>query len=390
MKVLVLTNLFPTPWDPLRGAFNRQQFERLGRRHALDVLTAVDFRERLRGRRGEVQVPGLGIDHFVFVYPPRLGRALHAACWLLSLLLQRGRRLRAAGYDCILASWAYPDAVAAGWLARLLGIPYVVKVHGSDLNVQATHVLRRPQIGASLRAATAVVAVSRALATKAVALGVDASRVHTLYNGVDGKRFAPGDQAAARARLGLQDATGPLLLYVGNLKESKGCLDLLEAFAVMAAAQPQARLVYVGEGACRGALMARARALGIEARVRLAGAMPHESLPDWFRAADLLCLPSHNEGVPNVVLEAMACGTPVVATRVGGIPEVVPAHAGRLVPLGNRAALAGALTEASAQAWDHAAIAEHARGFSWEANIDQLDAILQQAARAGAGAEVLR
>ncbi|GAB3786462.1 glycosyltransferase [Dyella agri] len=388
MKVLVLTNLFPTPWDPLRGAFNRQQFERLGRRHALDVLTAVDFRERLRGRRGNVQVAGLGTDHFVFVYPPRFGRALHAACWLLSLLLQRGWRLRAAGYDCILASWAYPDAVAAGWLARLLSIPYVVKVHGSDLNVQATHALRRPQIAASLRAAAAVVTVSRALAGKAVALGADAARVHTLYNGVDSKRFAPGDQAAARARLGLEDDAGPLLLYVGNLKESKGCLDLLEAFAAMEHAQ--ARLIYVGEGPCRSALLARARALGIDTRVRLAGAMPHDALPDWFRAADLLCLPSHNEGVPNVVLEAMACGTPVVATQVGGIPEVVPAHAGRLVPLGDRAALAGALAEATAQTWDHAAIVDHARSFSWEANIDRFDTILQQAARVGAAAEALR
>lgn len=390
MKVLVLTNLFPTPWDPLRGAFNRQQFERLGRRHALDVLTAVDFRERLRAPRGTVEVAGLRTDHFVFVYPPRVGRALHAACWLVSLLLQRGRRLRRAGYDCILASWGYPDAVAAGWLARLLGIPYVVKVHGSDLNVQATHALRRPQIAASLRGAAAVVAVSRALAGKAAELGVDASRVHTIYNGVDGVRFAPGDKAGARARLGLDGIDGPLLLYVGNLKESKGCLDLLEAFAVMSPAQPQARLVYVGEGSCRAALLARASALGVDARVRLAGAMPHDALPDWFRAADVLCLPSHNEGVPNVVLEAMACGTPVVATRVGGIPEVVPDHAGRLVPLGDRTALAEALSGAATQAWDHAAIAAHARGFSWEANIDQLDALLCQAARRDVAAEVAR
>jgi hypothetical protein len=146
MKILVLTNLFPTPWDPLRGAFNRQQFERLGRLHDVDVLTAVDFRERFTGVRGKVEVAGLRTDHFVFVYPPRIGRALHAACWLVSLLLQRGRRLRAARYDCVLASWAYPDAVAAGWLARLLGIPYVVKVHGSDLNVQATRCVDRRSV----------------------------------------------------------------------------------------------------------------------------------------------------------------------------------------------------------------------------------------------------
>lgn len=322
MKILVLTNLFPTPWDPLRGAFNRQQFERLGQLHDVDVLTAVDFRERLSGKRSEVDVTGLRTDCFVFVYPPRIGRSLHAACWLVSLLLQRGRRLRAAHYDCVLASWAYPDAVAAGWLARLLGIPYVVKVHGSDLNVQANHALRRPQIRGSLRHAGAVIAVSRALADKAVVLGADAARVHTLYNGVDSDLFAPGLQAQARLQLGLP-SVAPLLLYVGNLKSSKGCFDLLEAFPALLAVRPQARLVYVGAGPARAELLQRASTLGCGENVQLIGAVAHAGLGDWFRAADLLCLPSHNEGVPNVVLEAMACGTPVVANSRGSMSELI-------------------------------------------------------------------
>ncbi|MGB6144743.1 MAG: glycosyltransferase, partial [Rhodanobacter sp.] len=242
MKLLITTNLFPTPWDPLRGAFNRQQFERLGQRHEVHVLTAVDFRERLGGVRGTVDVPGLRRDHFTFVFPPGL-RSLHAGCWFASLWLQHGRRLRAEKYDAILASWAYPDAVASGWLARRLGVPYVVKVHGSDLNVMAEGALRRPQIGAALRRAGAVVAVSQALADKAVALGADPTRVHTIYNGVDAQRFSPGSREAARQRLGL-GAEQPLLLYVGNLKSTKGCLDLLEAFPAVLAQRPQAALVY--------------------------------------------------------------------------------------------------------------------------------------------------
>jgi len=378
LKILVLTNLFPTPWDPLRGAFNRQQFERLGQRHDVTVLTAVDFRERLRGVRGPVAIDGLRTDHFVFVYPPRIGRALHALCWLLSLWWQRGRAIRAARYDVVLASWAYPDAAAAGWLARRLGIPYVVKVHGSDLNVQANHALRRPQIRCALRGAHAVVAVSRALAEKAVAIGAEAPRVHAIYNGVDSERFAPGDRLAARQRLGLS-AEGPLLLYVGNLKHTKGCVDLLEAFPAVLAAQPRARLVYVGAGACRAALLERADALGCAGQVQLVGAVAHAALGDWFRAADVLCLPSHNEGVPNVVLEAMACGTPVVATRVGGIPEVVPQEAGILVPVHTREPLADALVQACTRPWDSDRIVAHARAFRWDANVDQLDAILREA-----------
>lgn len=377
MKILILTNLFPTPWDPLRGAFNRQQFERLGQNHEIDVLTAVDFRERWHGVRGEVRVAGLRTDHFVFVYPPRFGRALHPLCWLLSLLWQRGRQLRAARYDCLLASWAYPDAVAVGWLARRLGIPYLVKVHGNDLNVQATHALRRPQIRAALRGASAVVAVSHALAGKATALGVDRSRIHVVYNGVDHALFTPGSRSEARVRLGLS-VDAPLLLYVGNLKTSKGCLDLLDAFPAVLAACPKARLVYVGAGPAHAGLLDRAAALGCSRRVQLVGAVAHAALGNWFRAADLLCLPSHNEGVPNVVLEAMACGTPVVASQVGGIPEVVPEYAGILVPPRAVEALSVALIHAAGKSWDGTQIAAHANDFRWEDNISRMERILQE------------
>jgi glycosyltransferase involved in cell wall biosynthesis len=385
MKVLILTNLFPTPWDPLRGAFNRQQFERLGQLHDVDVITAIDFRERLGERRGDVNARHVHTDHFVFVFPPRIGRSLHAICWLLSLLWQRGRQIRNAHYDCMLVSWAYPDGAAVGWLARWLRIPYVVKVHGSDLNVQANHPLRRPQIRSALTGAAGVVAVSRALATKAIGLGTRPSNVHVIYNGVDTSVFSPESRANSRPRLGFSTYT-PLLLFVGNLKPSKGCLDLLEALPALLAVQPLARLIYVGTGAARTALLERAQALGCLDHVEVAGAVAHADLGDWFRAADLLCLPSHNEGVPNVVLEAMACGTPVVASRVGGIPEVVPHYAGILVAPHQRQALSTALIEASARRWNHKRIAAHARGFRWEDNIRQLDAILHAAVESSATA----
>jgi glycosyltransferase involved in cell wall biosynthesis len=375
LKILILTNLFPTPWDPLRGAFNRQQFERLGERHEVDVLTAVDFRERLRGVRGEVKMDHLRTDHFVFVYPPRFGRWLHPFTWALSLLSQRWRKLRHSGYDVLLLSWAYPDAAAAAWIARRLGIPYIVKVHGSDLNVSANYRLHRAQIRSALKSAGAVVAVSRALAEKAVSIGADPARVHTIYNGVDSGLFAPGSKVEARARLGLSGES-PLLLYVGNLKPTKGCVDLLRAFPALLAQRPQARLIFVGAGAAKTEMLELAANSGCADQVVLMGAVAHDTLGDWFRAADLLCLPSHNEGVPNVVLEAMACGTPVVATRVGGIPEVLPEFAGMLVPVQDQPALEHALLEATAKAWDHDAIAAHARGFRWSDNIDRLERIL--------------
>ncbi|QNK01627.1 glycosyltransferase family 4 protein [Dyella telluris] len=379
LKVLVLTNLFPSPWDPLRSPFNRQQFERLGERHQVDVITAVDFRERFGRQRKPFRAENVRTDHFVFFYPPLIGRSLHAASWLLSLLGQKWRRLRRASYDCMLLSWGYPDAAAAGWLARRLGIPYVVKVHGSDLNVKAEQAWVRPQIRHALCGAQAVVAVSQALADKAVAMGVDPTRVHVLYNGVEPSLFHPGSLSDARAKLSLpQDER--ILLYVGNLKDTKGCLDLLNAFPHVLLNQPDANLLFVGSGPCRDALLQRAAALGCQDRVRLVGAIEHDALGDWFRAADVLCLPSHNEGVPNVILEAMACGTPAVATRVGGIPEVLPEHAGILVNVRDRIGLEGALVDALGKSWDSAHIASHAARFRWDENIQELSDVLEEAA----------
>lgn len=378
MKILVLTNLFPSPWDPHRGSFNRQQFQRLGERHEVDVLTAVDFRERLGAMRGPVRLPHVRRRYFTFWHPPRFGRFLNAVCYAACVLWQRGEQLRAARYDVLLASWAYPDGVAAAWLARCLGVPYVIKVHGSDLNVQARAPLRRTQIAQAMRGARAVVAVSRALAQAAVDLGADPAHVDTLYNGVDTRRFHVRPRCEARTAVDVP-LDVPLVLYAGNLKVSKGCADLLQAFALLLPVRPGARLALVGDGPDRQALQRLASRLGIDHAVRFVGAVPHAQLPAWMNAADLLCLPSHNEGVPNVILEAMACGTPVVATRVGGIPEVLPAEAGMMVGAHDPERLAVALDAVLARPAPRAAIAMHAASFRWDDNVDRLESILQRA-----------
>lgn len=384
MNILALTNLFPSAWDPLRASFNRQQFDRLARVHDLEVMVAIDFRDRRRGRRGDP--PALAharTADFTFWYLPRIGRSLHGLAWYASLMAQRGAALRRGRYDLLLASWGYPDAVGTARLARSLRLPYVVKVHGSDLNQLANRWLQRRQIASALRGARAVIAVSAALAQRARELGAPADRVHVLYNGVDGGHFCPGDRALARQRLGLQPEA-PLVLYVGNLKPGKGCLDLLESFPGLLQRQPDARLAFVGEGPAARVLRARAAELGVADRVLLAGGRTHDELPAWMHAASLLCLPSHNEGVPNVVLEAMACGLPVVASNVGGIPEVLPAHAGRLVPPRDRQALVDALDEVLRRDWPAGPITGHAARYSWHDNIERLDRILQDAARPAA------
>lgn len=377
MKVLVITNLFGYPWDPSRGVFNQQQFERLARRVDLSVLVAVPWTEAIRRpgdywsarREGRKRWPY--VDYFVFWYLPGFAQGLHALFFFLSLVLQRPGTLFFRRWHAMIGSWGFPDAVATAAVATLTSTPVLMKVHGTDVNDYLHVPSKRWQILAAARRCRAVMSVSAALRAQLVDAGVDSRRAHVIYNGVDAAVFHPTDKAAARNALGV-GADERLLLFIGNLKPSKGCVDLLEGFIRIAEAQPRATLVFIGGGEARAHMLERAAERGLAQRVRLLGKVDHALLPAWFAASDLLCLPSHNEGVPNVVLEAMACGVPVVASTVGGIPEVVPEFAGMLVAPRDTPALALALEAALARIWDHERIAAHAKTFDWEANIERV------------------
>jgi len=386
MKVLAITHLFGVPWDTPRGIYNQQQFDRLAQRVDFKALVGVPWVEALRRprqcwtarREGRKRWPY--VDYFIVFYPPGVGRSLHALCFLLSVLVQRPITVLFRRWHVLIGSWAYPDSVAVAALGILRETPVLMKVHGTDVNDYLNVRGKRWQIMAAARRCRAVMSAGAALGKKLVDAGLPAERLVVCYDGVDQARFKPREQNEARRSLGLAPGR-KWLLFVGHLKVTKGVVDLLHAFAAFAASDPDAMLLYIGEGDARPRLEEIIRQGGLGERVRLLGKLEHSDLPQWFNAADLLCLPSHNEGVPNVVLEAMSSGIPVIATRVGGIPEIVPECAGELVDKGDIAALAAALQRALGRAWDGAQIAEHARQFDWDRNVDNLQALLEKVAR---------
>jgi glycosyltransferase involved in cell wall biosynthesis len=230
----------------------------------------------------------------------------------------------------------------------------------------------------ALPQAARVVAVSRALADEVVAMGVDRERVAIVMNGVDSDLFKPRDRQAARKELDLP--AGPLVVYVGNLKPEKGVLDLGRAWPTVLRHMPDATLVVVGDGPLGGELAAMTKPLG--ERVRLIPRQPLEKVPSFMAAADILVLPSHSEGTPNVVLEALASGRRVVATSVGGVPDLITSpKLGSLVRPGDPDALADALMMALRQPYDPNEVAQLGARGGWAASAAALHAVLQEAAK---------
>jgi glycosyltransferase involved in cell wall biosynthesis len=199
------------------------------------------------------------------------------------------------------------------------------------------HPARRNRTAEAVAGADAVIAVSRDLARQAAALGADPGRVSVVYNGVDSSLFHPGSREAVKSSLGYA-SDARLIVFAGNLVPVKGLDVLLDALALVARGGSSFQCALIGDGPLRDSLHIRAEMLGISSHVQFAGARPLHELPDWFRAADVVVLPSRSEGLPNVLLEASACGTPFIASRVGGIPEIAPPHS--LVEAGNSAELA--------------------------------------------------
>ncbi len=259
------------------------------------------------------------------------------------------------------ASFFFPDGPAAVALGRRFGVPVSIKARGADVHFWGRQPATAAQVLAAGRAADGLLAVSAAMRDDMIALGMPGERIAVHHTGIDHSRFAPAPRAPAKAALGV---TGPLVVSVGALIPRKGHDRVIGAVAAL----PGVSLIVAGEGPERSNLEAMIAAEGLGDRVRLTGAVAHDAMPGLMAAADVMALASASEGLANVWVEALACGTPIVVPDVGGAREVVtdPAH-GRLVAP-DPAAIAAGIADLLAAPPDPAAVATGAARFSWEAN----------------------
>jgi glycosyltransferase involved in cell wall biosynthesis len=329
--------------------------------------------------------------HPRWLYPPNAGWP-NGPLLFLQLLPRLAVLRRRFRWDVIDAHYGHPEGAAAALLAAAFGCPFVVTVRGSEL-AHARVASRRWLLSWSLRRAARVVALSGELRDLAVALGAAPERVTLIQNGVDAACFSPRSRDEARRRLGLAP-TLRIVLCAARLVADKGHMGALDALGPLLASDPDLRLAIAGgpgrEGSeFEGAFRARAEAPELGGRVLLLGELSQDALAEWMNAADVFCLASRREGCPNVVLEALACGLPVVATRVGAVPELVPAEEfGTVVPPDDPVALRSALEQALAARWDREAIGAWGRARSWSEVADELRVVFEDVVGRTARSEV--
>ncbi len=389
VRILSLCCVFPTRDEPTRGVFVRNRLVALARSAPLRIVAPIGF---IRwGASGRWRFGGLhpkqGIEKTTPVYyarwfyPPSASW-VNGVLLFLQLLPLLVRMWRSQPWDILDAHFGHPEGVAAALSAMVFRCPYTITLRGLELE-QARVGVRRCLVGWALRRSNRVFAVSWELRNLALELGVDPQKVVLSANGVDALKFRPMDRSAARLRLGVEPGTR-LIFTAGRLDPVKGVLELLDALRRLLVSVPQAKLVHAG-GTGRGSAGYAAEVKSMHSRPDLAGKVTllsevsQDELAEWMNAADVFCLASRREGCPNVVLEALACGLPVVSTAIGGVPDLIPStDYGMMVPPGDPAVLAEALARALALGWDREKIAAWGQSRSWENVAEELKLELEK------------
>ena len=387
-RILVITNLYPNSEMPRHGIFTEHRIRHLQASERVDlrVISPVPwfpFRGRRFGQYGAYARVGRqeerhGVEVRYPRYPviPKVGSALSAVLMALALLPAVRRLVRSGfDFDLIDAYYFYPDGVAAAILGKLLAKPVVVTAFGTDISVIARQRLLRPQIRWAARHSAGMTTVCQALKDALVDLGASADRVRVVLHGVDFGLFRPAeDRAAIRWRLGL---SRPTLITVGHLTENKGHHLAISALRGL----PGMELLIAGSGEEEQNLRDRAHRDGVADRVRFLGLVGQQDLPDYYNAADALVLASEREGIANVLMEALACGTPVVATAVWGAPEVITSDvAGVLIDERSAQGVADGVKRLFANRPERSATRKFVEPYTWEATTEAhlalLDSIL--------------
>ncbi|UCV24739.1 glycosyltransferase [Ferribacterium limneticum] len=384
--IVVLSSLFPSQIQPGAGLFIRERMFRVGKHLPLSVVSPTPWfpLQSLIQKLKPYFRPGApkherqsGIDvwfpHFLSV--PGLLKGWDGMMMAIGALPRMRHLKRCGKLDIIDTHFAYPDGYAACLLSRWLGVPYTLTLRGTESRHLQTPSLRTKALQA-IKCASQVFSVSDSLKKLAVEHGADASKIEVVGNGVDIERFSRIERRAARTAIGIPSGV-PILISVGGLVRRKGFHRVIEILPKLRIQFPELMYLIVGgpspEGNNRKQLEQQIETLGLRECVRFMGAVKPDDLPPLLSAADVFVLATSNEGWANVLLEAMACGLPVVTTDVGGNREVVSDETlGIITPFGDQNALEEAICQALNMIWDGDHIRQYAQKNSWDERVERL------------------
>lgn len=310
---------------------------------------------------------GLEVYHPRYFMTPKVGMSLYGMKMFLSVLSAVRRIQNNFDFDVIDAHYVYPDGFAGVLLGQCFRKPVVVSARGTDINLFQKFPLIRRLLQYALHRAHQAIAVSQSLGEEILRLGISEKKLTVIPNGVDIEKFCPAPKEQARKKISLP-LNNKIILSVGHLTSNKGFDLLVKALKILSgeSREEDLRLVIVGEGSTRKELEQLISSLQLDGRVHLVGAIPHQELYLWYSAADLFCLASAKEGWPNVLLESLACGTPVVATDTGGIPEIIRSDTVGLLTKRNEEEFAKIISIALKTDWNRTEIIQYARQHTWD------------------------
>jgi teichuronic acid biosynthesis glycosyltransferase TuaC len=377
MKVLVFTNLYPNNKSPNHGVFVKERMTHFAKLDGCSVKVVAPvpyyppikfgWRWKLAQVAEQESRQGIEVYHPRYFMIPKVGMTLYGVMMFLSVLSTVKKIRRNFDFDLIDAHFVYPDAFAATLLGRFFKKPVVVSARGSDINLYGRFPLIRPLLRYTLQKSNGIVAVSKALKETMVGLGIPDQKITVIPNGVDTEKFRPLPKKEAREKLGVP-LNKKVILSVGHLTQNKGFDLVIKAVKILLQEYHQRNiyLAIVGDGVFRNKLEKVVASSGLDPYVRFTGSLPHEELFLWYNAADLFCLASDIEGWPNVILESLACGTPVVATAAGGIPEIIQSDQIGLLTERDESEIAKAIDVGLAKSWSADDLLRYARIHSWE------------------------
>lgn len=378
--VLIVSNLYPNRDEPNRGIFIKQLTDDLNEEFDISVICPIPWRPILLQKvKGAKTLPNHesinGIDvyyprHFVF---PKTLRFTYG--WFMYLALLPMIKLLHAkkNIDLISAHWVYPDGFGAVKVAKKMGLPVTVHALGCDINEYTKYPLRRSLIAKTLVNSDRVVVKSADLAKRSMELGSSENKVKVVLNGVDQKKFIKMDVKLSRDKLGLA-SDAKYLLFVGNIQEEKGLIHLIRALPLVK--RFDATLLVVGSGPQSRQMQALVGELNLTQQVKFVGAVPHHEVPLYLNSANALCLPSLREGCPNIVLEALSCGTPVLASDVGAVSQIITDNRmGVVVPAQSSEEIALAIPEVLELKEKYSV---NFKWYSWKENADRIGDIFNE------------